>query len=92
MSRLREIMRSTGTQAVPSSDGEADWLLLVNGCPRACLEEEYAEAAGLPRCISVEGAHVDHRPVAEEELAEIIWETIASSHTYSAVVHTSSRK
>jgi hypothetical protein len=76
--RLQAILGTAGVQSVFCKDGEADWLLLVNGCSRACLEEDFPEAAASPRCISVEGGHLDHRPVAEEDLPRTVWERIAS--------------
>jgi hypothetical protein len=79
VSRLKEIIQSEGIRAVFGKDGEADWVLLVNGCPRACLEEELAEASKSPRCISVEGSHLDHLPVTEDELPQAVWETIRSA-------------
>ena len=51
MSRLKGIIQSEGIRAVFGKDGEADWVLLVNGCPRACLEEEHSTG-----CKSVLGA------------------------------------
>ncbi len=79
VSRLKGIIQSEGIRAVFAKDGEADWLLLINGCPRACLEEELPKDARPLRCISVEGSHLDYRPVAENELPQAVWETIRSA-------------
>ena len=76
VSRFKGIMQADGIQAVFCKDGEADWLLLVNGCPRACLEEELAEVLKSPRRISVEGSHLNHRPVIEDELPQAVWEAM----------------
>jgi len=80
VSRLQVIIREAGAQAVFAGDGESDWLLLVNGCPRACLEEGFSEDLNERRLICVEGAHLDHRPVAEQTLAQAIWERIKHSY------------
>ncbi len=45
VSRLKAIVRASGIEIVLGGDGEADWLLLVNGCSRACLEEELSQGA-----------------------------------------------
>jgi hypothetical protein len=79
VSRLKGIIQAEGIRAEFGKDGEADWVLLVNGCPRACLEEELPHDAKPLRCISVEGSHLDHRPVAEDELPQAMWETIRSA-------------
>lgn len=76
MSRLKGIMQSVGIGSEFGKDGEADWVLLVNGCPRACLEEELSQHAKPPRWISVEGSHLDRLPVTEDELPQAVWETI----------------
>ena len=76
VSRFKGILQADGIQAVFCKDGEADWLLLVNGCPRACLEEELPRGAIPRRCISVEGSHLDHRPVIEDELPQAVWEAL----------------
>jgi hypothetical protein len=79
VNRLKEIVQSEGIRVEFGKDGEADWVLLVNGCPRACLEEELPQTARPLRCISVEGSHLDYRPVAEDELPQAVWETIGSA-------------
>ena len=79
VSRLKGIIQSEGIRAVFGKDGEADWVLLVNGCPRACLEEELPQDAKPFRCISVEGSHLDYRPVPEDELPQAVWETMRSA-------------
>ncbi len=76
MSRLKGIIQADGIRAVFGKDGAADWELLVNGCPRACLEEELRPASKSSRCISVEGRHLDYRPVTEDELPQAVWETM----------------
>jgi hypothetical protein len=79
VSRLKAIIQSKGIRAVFGKDGEADWVLLVNGCPRACLEEDLPQASKSPRCVSVEGSNLDYRPVVEDELPQAVWETIISA-------------
>jgi hypothetical protein len=76
VSRLKRIIEADGIQAVFVKDGQADWVLLVNGCLRACLEEELGEAARPPRCVSVEGCHLDYQPTPEDKLPYAVWEKI----------------
>ena len=76
VSCLKGIIQSEGIRAVFGKDGEADWVLLVNGCPRACLEEELPQHARPLRWISVEGSHLDYRPVPENELPQAVWEVM----------------
>ncbi|MGB6068903.1 MAG: hypothetical protein WBG50_29175 [Desulfomonilaceae bacterium] len=81
VSRLGQIMLADGVRSVFRTHGEADWLLLINGCPRACLEEEDPGMTNGPRCISVEGSHIHYRPVAEEELPQTIWRIIDGTYS-----------
>jgi hypothetical protein len=76
VSRLMDIVQASGIEAVLNKDGEADWLLLVNGCQRACLEEELSQGVRPRRYVSVEGCHLDYQPVAEDKLPEAVWEAI----------------
>lgn len=76
VNRLKEIMEADGIQAVFVKDGQAEWMLLVNGCPRACLEEELGKSAKPRRCVSVEGSHLDYQPVTEDELPQAVWQKI----------------
>jgi hypothetical protein len=76
VNRLGQIVEPFGVHIMLSKDGHTDWLLLVNGCPRACLEQDYPAEARSPRCISVEGAALNHRRVSEDELPLAVWETI----------------
>jgi hypothetical protein len=78
VSRLKEIVEAYGIEVVFGKDGEADWVLLVNGCPRACLEEEPGEGVQPQRCVSVEGLHLDHQSMQEDELPQALWEKILS--------------
>ena len=55
---------------------EGDLLLLINGCPRACLEEDDPGQGEAGKWISVQGARVDLRAVPEEELAHMVWQRI----------------
>ena len=58
VNRLKQISEETGMHLTFRKDRPADRLLLVNGCPRACLEEEYQGNADLTRCVSVEGSNL----------------------------------
>lgn len=73
MCRFVKIAQGSGFRIDLRNDSDADWLLLVNGCPRACLEEERPEVELDRRCISVEGPHLGHQPVAEDELPGAVW-------------------
>jgi hypothetical protein len=72
-------------QALNLSDGDrvafvghaekGDLLLLVNGCPRACLEED-SDPEKTGTWISVQGARVDLEAVPEEDLSRVVWRKI----------------
>ena len=55
---------------------EGDLLLLINGCPRACLEADDSGLIEAGKRISVQGARVDLEAVPEEELAHMVWQRI----------------
>ena len=55
---------------------EGDLLLHINGCPRACLEEDDPGWVETGSRISVQGARVDLEAVPEEELAHTVWQRI----------------
>ncbi len=76
VSGLKQIIRTHGIQGAFAKDSEGDWVLSINGWPRACLEEELAEVLKSPRRISVEGSHLNHRPVTEDEHPQAVWEAI----------------
>ncbi|MBM4328281.1 MAG: hypothetical protein FJ118_14095 [Deltaproteobacteria bacterium] len=73
VSRFVKIAEEGGFRVDVCDDSGADWLLLVNGCPRACLEEERPELATARRRVSVEGSHVGHQPVSENDLPGAVW-------------------
>ena len=53
-----------------------DLLLLINGCPRACLEEDDPGLGQTGKWISVQGERVDLEAVPEEELSHVVWQKI----------------
>jgi hypothetical protein len=55
---------------------EGDLLLLINGCARACLEEDDPGQGEAGRWISVQGARIDLEAVPEEELSPRVWQKI----------------
>jgi len=59
-----------------NSNRNTDLLILVNGCPHACLEEDNLNSATMNPCFSIHGAMIDYRPVTEEELPQILYERI----------------
>lgn len=66
---LEAQIRSAGEDVVwVAGDGEADLLLLVQGCARACLEEDHPEIKAGGPSVSVQGARLDLQPVPETEL------------------------
>jgi hypothetical protein len=77
--RLEEIMRSCGVTLCIVGEDNPDVLLLVNGCPRACLEQDYPEILDAPCCFSIQGERLEYRPVSEEELPAVLWEKIRHS-------------
>jgi hypothetical protein len=76
VNRLKDLSETGGPVVRFKETEEAvDALVLVNGCLHACLEEE---AAGemVPWHVSIQGEHVDYRPVDEKGLAEVVWQKI----------------
>ena len=59
-----------------NSNRNIDLLILVNGCPHACLEEDNLNSATMTPCLSIQGAMIDYRPVTEEELPRVLYEKI----------------
>ena len=59
---------------------QGELLLLINGCPRACLEEDDPGPGEPGKRISVQGARVDLEAVPEEELSEVVWRKIKRIH------------
>jgi len=53
---------------------DADMLLLVNGCPRACLEDEFSGPYAPIQSISIQGERVDRLHVPEKDLPRMIWD------------------
>jgi|GEM_PF-1211954 len=76
VAHLKQLIESAGLKPILCKDGQPDWLILVNGCARACLEEQFPESQGWPKRISVQGSNFDYRPVAENELPRTIWKII----------------
>ncbi len=76
VAHLKQLIESAGLKPILCKDDQADWVILVNGCARACLEEQFPESRRRPRRISVQGSNFDYRPVAENELPRTVWETI----------------
>jgi hypothetical protein len=81
VSHFVKIAQGAGFWVEFPSDSDADWLLLINGCPRACLEEERPDVATDRRCISVEGTHVGRQPVSEDDLPRAVWEAFQARLT-----------
>ncbi|UCF90023.1 MAG: hypothetical protein JSW39_17190 [Desulfobacterales bacterium] len=74
---LASLLMEEGIEAhFMTAPAEADLLLLINGCPHACLEEEYAESGRTMAYISVQGARLSYQPVPEEELAAAVGQQI----------------
>jgi len=74
VAHLKQLIESVGIKPILCKDDQADWLILVSGCARACLEEQFPESPRRPRRISVQGANFDYRPMAENELPRTIWD------------------
>jgi hypothetical protein len=66
---------------------DGDLLLLINGCPRACLEEDDPEPAETGKRISVQGARVDLEGVPEEELSHVVWQKIKTIRSGTSQRH-----
>jgi len=76
--RLEELFLSSNLKVEFdfNSNRNTDLLILVNGCPHACLEEDKLNSATMTPCFSIQGAMIDYRPVTEEELPQILYEKI----------------
>ena len=59
-----------------TTEEKADLLLLINGCPHACIEGEDSHNIKSVPFVSVQGARLDRRPVLEKELPQVIFEKI----------------
>jgi hypothetical protein len=69
---VRQIMAVFGKKVQWTFDAQpkqkVDLILHVNGCAHACLDEQ-AERAGSVPVVSVQGLHLERKPVAEQDLA-----------------------
>jgi hypothetical protein len=76
---LQESLKKLGVAVEFTTDTESvvNLLLLVNGCPHACLEETYLKKGGSTRFISVKGEMVDSRYVREDRIPDILKQKIA---------------
>ena len=75
--RLEKLMTSEGFTVDFTAPMEAaDLGLLVNGCPSACLEDEYLNALESGPCISIQGARIDCEDVLEKDLPKVVSEKI----------------
>jgi len=76
--RLEELFLSSNLKVEFdfNSNRKTDLLILVHGCPHACLEEDNLNSATMTPCFSIQGAMIDYRPVTEEELPLILYEKI----------------
>jgi hypothetical protein len=78
--RLEKLMTREGFFVDFSATmNEADIRLLVNGCPSACLEDEYLNALESSPCISIQGARIDCKEVFEKDLPKVVWEKIKAN-------------
>lgn len=70
---VRQIISVLGKKAAWTFDAHPqqpiDLILLVNGCPHACMEEDARPLSGSAPMISIQGLHLDRNPVAEPDLA-----------------------
>jgi hypothetical protein len=75
--QLEASIQSEGANVVfVTDDGDVDLLLLVQGCARACVEEDHPELIERTPFLAVQGARLDFQPVPEEGLAERVWRKI----------------
>jgi len=76
--RLEELFLSSNLKVKFdfNSNKNTDLLILVNGCPHACLEEDNLNSTTMIPCFSVQGAMIDYRLVTEEELPQILYDKI----------------
>ncbi|MFO7963447.1 MAG: hypothetical protein R6U50_05955 [Desulfobacterales bacterium] len=63
---------------VTSKEGPSDIILLVNGCPHACREEELLRMPAHPPFLSVQGARLQHQPLPEKDIPDALFNEIKS--------------
>jgi hypothetical protein len=73
---LQDLADSEGFEVSFNKGQEADLVLLVNGCPHACLEEGDLYSLGSVVCISVQGTMVDRQPAPRERLPYFLFEKL----------------
>ena len=75
---LKEGLDKQGLKVTISTDRQRafDLLLLINGCMRACLEEEYARTDYGDQIVSVRGEMVDDLYMPEEAIPGFLIEKI----------------
>ena len=72
-----EQVRGRGWELVPlDSVAEADVLVLLCGCPRACIDTEELRRQ-VKRTVLVAGQRLGWQPIAEEELPSAVVRAIA---------------
>ena len=78
VSELKEKLANSGINVDITFDEEksVDVILLVNGCLRGCLDEEYGESGVGSAVISVKGEMIDDRFVSEGSIAQSLAEKI----------------
>ena len=75
--RLERLINKEGIGVQFTTTGEkVDLLLLVNGCPHACIEEENLNSVKSVPFVSVQGARLDRRAVPEKELPQLLLKKI----------------
>ena len=77
---LREGLKKMGREVdlITDRDKSADVVLLVNGCPHACLEGEHLESVHGRPVISVRGEMIDDQYVGEVDRVKILMQKIIS--------------
>lgn len=75
--RLERLIEGEGLGVrFTTTEEKADLLLLINGCPHACIEgEDMHNLKSIP-FVSVQGARLDRRHVLEEKLPQFLLEKI----------------
>jgi len=81
--RLEDVMHSEGIHIQYVSDPETpDIMLLINGCAHACKEEELKKILEPFPSISVQGKRLQHKPVPEDKLPNVLFKQIRSTFQF----------
>ena len=83
---LKENFKKVGIEVDFTTDRQrvVDFVILINGCMHACLEEQYLREENSFQFISIKGEMVDDQYVEEKSIPEFLSKTILDLLTSSS--------